>query len=317
MTLDPLVSLVKFAASVDARDDRIADIASNKSYLYRPYEQRRHGKVRLIERPIDPLKSIQRRVFRTYLRDYSFLDCVHAGVPRRSIFTAVRPHVGQPMVIALDLRDFYPSISQSLVFQALRESFQFGRDVARIVTELTTFRNHLPHGAPTSMALANLVMAPADMHISLKLSLLDRSARYTRWVDDLIISGRNLHLQSVFAIVAEAVRPLGLHMHRKKSKRRVMLSSQRQIALGLVLNRKPTIPRAERAKLRAGVHNFVQRGQGRVDSLIGRLQFLQNCHPASAARLLQKVVRASMKRGRRRRLPVPSDLKSTMLQTRV
>src|SRR5947209_19928454 len=103
-------------------------------------------------------------------------DCVHGFRRGRSILSYAAPHVGRRIVLRFDLRDFFPSIPSSRV-HALFRTIGYPVVVARLLTGLCTnavpedvwgpgagdwrqrrhYRYpHLPQGAPTSPALANL-----------------------------------------------------------------------------------------------------------------------------------------------------------------
>ncbi|HEV7427835.1 MAG TPA: reverse transcriptase family protein [Thermoanaerobaculia bacterium] len=280
--------------------ERLKEFAASANFMYVPFDQRRRGKVRRIDRPIEPLLSFQRLIYRRLLRDFQFSSTVHAGVLGRSIFTAVAPHVRRPVVVTADLADFYPSITQSNIFHIWRDTLGYGREAAKLLAQLTSFRGILPQGAPTSLALANIFMVPADLAIALQLSLIGVDVRLSRWVDDIIVSGSLAEPHLVFSIVADAVRPLGLRLHRKKSKRHVMLRCTPQTALGLRLNNGITVPRERRAKLRAAVHNLCF-GIGDVESIMGRVQFAKRCHPDTARRLLSSLLTVATRQPRPRR----------------
>lgn len=293
--------------------ERLREFAASANAMYAPFDQRRRGKVRRIDRPIEPLLSFQRLIYRRLLRDFQFSSTVHAGVPGKSIFTAVAPHVRRAVVVTADLADFYPSITQSDIFHVWRDTLGYGREAAKLLAQLTSFRGILPQGAPTSLALANIFMVPADLAIALRLSLIDGDVRLSRWVDDIIVSGSLPQPHLVFSIVADAVRPLGLRLHRKKSKRRVMFRCTPQTALGLRLNNGITVPRERRAKLRAAVHN-VCFGVGDVQSIMGRVQFAKRCHPDTAKRLLSSLlmVATCRLRPRRRKTRAPRSVISVV-----
>ncbi len=283
-----IYTIKKLGTILSAAPIRLEDIARNRDLLYRPFDLYRRGKHRCIDRPVEPLKSIQRLLYRLLLRDYRFTDAVHAGVSGRSIFGAVLPHVGRPLLVTLDIKNFFPSISQSDVYHVWREKIGCSAVVSRLLAELTTFRGYLPQGAATSMALANIFMIPADLQISLQLSAY-KLARYTRWVDDLMISGQFEDPSVIFHIVADSIRPLHLKVNSVRTKSRVMRRYRPQLALGLSLNDKIGIPRTKRANVRAAVHVLLTRKEGRVASLVGRLQFVARSHPEMAKRLLVAV----------------------------
>lgn len=218
---------------------------------------------------------------------------------KKSIFTAVAPHVRQPALATIDIFNFYPSITQSVVYHLFLREFHCSSVVARIIAELTTHDGRLPQGSPVSLAIANLVMAPADLHILLKLSLVEGRVEYSRWVDDLIFSGKVSDVRCVFGIVEEAIRTLGLKINRRKS--RLMLRHTRQSALGLVLNDGITIARLDRQKVRAAVKNWTTRREGKLDVVFGRIEFIRARHPRLAQQLSKQlsVRRPQLKRGNR------------------
>jgi hypothetical protein len=68
-----------------------------------------------------------------------------------AIFTLSRNSV--PLA---DMKNFFPYISHHQVFEVFRRN-DFSPDVSHILTKLTTYKEGLPQGAPTSPIIANLV----------------------------------------------------------------------------------------------------------------------------------------------------------------
>lgn len=118
---------------------------------------------------------------------------------------------------------------------------------------------HLPQGAPTSPALANLCAYRLDC----RLHGLARSAdaTYTRYADDLLFSGGTQLARSAkrFHIMVCAIAlDESFEIHTRKT--RVMRRGVRQHAVGLVLNEKPNIRRADLDRLKATLHNCQRHG---------------------------------------------------------
>jgi hypothetical protein len=151
---------------------------------------------------------------------------------------------------------------------------------------------HLPPGAPTSPALANLVCFRLDRRLEgLAASF---GAAYTRYVDDLTFSGGPGIDQGPFErLVGEIVAAEGFRLNRSKT--RSTASAGRQSVLGTVVNVRPTLPRTERDALRALLHNCATRGwttQVRDrdpatfrDHVLGRVAWAASIDPAFGARL--------------------------------
>jgi hypothetical protein len=118
---------------------------------------------------------------------------------------------------------------------------------------------HLPQGAPTSPAIANLAAYGLDVRLSAAASAV--SARYSRYADDLVFSGdasfarravRFVHL------VEKIAREEGFVVNRAKT--RLMRKGARQSVTGVVVNERPTIGRAEAERLEAILFNCVRYG---------------------------------------------------------
>lgn len=285
-------------------------------YLYRPI-QKQSGKWRLIETPKARLKEIQRHILHNLLDRVPVHDAVHGFCPGRSIASFARPHVGKQIVLRVDMQDFFPSIPSSRI-QSLFRALGYPEPIANGLTALTTnavprgawttdpsakpvdFETyqthrlpHLPQGAPTSPALANLCAFRLDC----RLSRLAESAgaTYTRYADDLAFSGDEsfgrsikrfqIHVYSV--LIEEGFRP---HFHKSK----VMRSGCQQRLAGVVVNDRLNVPRKEFDRLKAILTNCVHvgiAGQNRANHgdfrshLLGRIAFVSSINPRRGERL--------------------------------
>lgn len=142
------------------------------------------GKERVLLIPSNWLKSRQQALL-PELRTLGVSPYCHAYVYGRNTQSCVAPHQNKPTIIALDLKEFFGSITPRQVFSALR-GHRFSERKASEITALCTYHDTLPFGAPTSPIISNLVFWPCDMHIG--ISLHNLGFVYTRYADDLIIS---------------------------------------------------------------------------------------------------------------------------------
>src|SRR5579872_1635230 len=79
-------------------------------YVYRWIAKRSGGR-RLIEAPKSKLKRAQWRILDQILSRVPCHPAAHGFVAGRSIATNAKPHVGQRVLVKLDLEAFYPSVS--------------------------------------------------------------------------------------------------------------------------------------------------------------------------------------------------------------
>src|SRR3954468_15585557 len=95
---------------------------------------------------------------------------------------------------------------------------------------------HLPQGAPTSPALANLVCYRLDRRLTGLAGAF--GARYTRYVDDLTFSGGAARGRGRFAaLVAGIVADEGFRVNPAKTS--AVSAARRQSVLGAVVNVRP------------------------------------------------------------------------------
>jgi RNA-directed DNA polymerase len=277
------------------------------------------GDIRLIEAPKVRLKHIQRQILTDLLDLIPPHPATHSFLKHRSIRSYVAPHINRAAVLRMDLRSFFPSIPRSRV-QAIFRTFGYPEHVADMLGALCTTstpphvwrncgmdcnpeqlrialalyrRTHLPQGAPTSPAIANLCCRRLDS----RLAGLARaaSAAYTRYADDLAFSGDETfakHAGRFATQVAAIVMEEGFDVHYRKTG--LMRPGGRQHLAGLVINQRCNIPRRDFDELKAILTNCIRTGpdvQNRARypdfhaHLAGRIAFVESVHPERATRL--------------------------------
>ncbi len=296
-----------------------------RNYRYRSLP-RRAGPPRVIEAPKARLKEIQRWVLREILDHVPVHRDAHGFTQGRSVISHARAHVGRPVLLALDLRDFFASISAGRVYGTFR-TIGYAPSVAHVLTGLCTnvvpqtvwevvssaahedarrtgsrfwlgrqlATPHLPQGAPTSPALANLAAFGLDRRLSgLAQSM---GLHYSRYADDLTFSGsRRLHRgrRGIEGLVAEIARAEGFAVNVDKTALRTRGS--RQTVCGIVVNAHPNVPRVEYDRLRALLHNAARDGpaahnRSRVPDfeahVRGRIAWVSAVNPARGEKLRQ------------------------------
>ncbi len=270
------------------------------------------GETRLIEAPKSRLKHIQRQILTRILDKVPAHSAAHGFVSGRSIRTFTAPHAARHIVLKLDLRDFFPSLAAARI-EAFFRTAGYPEHVADLLAGLCTnwsprelwlgldlreasdlyCRPHLPQGAPTSPALANLCFYRTDC----RLAGLARSAGvvYTRYADDLAFSGDEEFARGVerfAAHVAAIVREEGFSVNHRKTQ--IMRQGVRQHLAGLVVNDRPNVKRGDFDRLKATLTNCVRsgpEGQNRHGHsqfrahLEGRVNFVETVNSARGKQL--------------------------------
>ena len=312
------VEELEWFAGVRVRDGRrFAEPLNHYRYQWVP---KANGGVRLLEIPKPRLAAMQRRILDEILYFVPPHQAAHGFRPRHSALSHAAGHVGREAVLRMDLRDFFVSVPASRV-HALFATLGYPTGVARLLTGLTChittkavlrermaarahdptswrtlsawFAPHLPQGAPSSPALANL----CSFRLDLRLTALadDAGVHYTRYADDLAFSGdRSLArgIESFKRAVTTIVASEGYTINTRKT--RLMLHSQRQQLTGVVVNARPNIRRDDYDELKAVLHNCARHGPASQNRdklphfrahLAGRIAHVSQLNPARGARL--------------------------------
>ncbi len=317
-TLPALNGVSDIARLLDVSREEWDDALARSRYRLRCV-RKSSGGVRLIEIPSEALRVLQRRTLHRLLGRVSVHDAAHGFVRGRSVHTHAAAHVGRDIVIRLDLKDFFPSISGARVFLFFR-SLGYNVRAANALTALcvawqtrrslrdglktlatTTDINallprysvaHVPQGAPTSPALANLCARSLDLRLDAWAKSF--GATYTRYADDLVFSGDAALAKSWRAFIATArviIGEEGWELNVQKT--RVMRRSVRQVFTGLVVNSRVNVARDEFDALKASVHRFCKpdatANADELRVLLGRVAWLGQSHPARAEKLRNKL----------------------------
>lgn len=257
--------------------------------LYRTYAlPKRAGGNRIITVPDARLKRLQRRLLDHGFGEIPLHPAAHGFRPGRSILTNARPHVGRELVVNIDVESFFPSTGHARIAAACRRLWR-GRlspRAALFVADLCSYNGALPTGAPTSPAIANIVLAAADR--ALATVARRRGIAYTRYADDLTFSGGD-DAKRILPFSRKVLADHGFALDERKLN--LFRRGRRQVVAGLVVNDKPNLPRRIRRRLRAAVHRRARgdtptwHGAPMSDAeLQGRLAYLKLVQPEEVAR---------------------------------
>ncbi|QDT46587.1 Reverse transcriptase (RNA-dependent DNA polymerase) [Symmachiella dynata] len=255
-----------------------------RHYRYRWIPKRTGGR-RLLEIPKQRLKDLQRTILERILRRIEPHAAAHAFRRGRSIASFAQPHSAKRVVLRIDLRHFFPSVQPSRIMSLFR-TVGYPEAVARLLCGLCTnsvpddilgvaeqqfatnerqpverlyTAAHLPQGAPTSPALANLAAGRLDGRLSGLAAAV--GGDYTRYADDLVFSGgRALErcLPRFRTLLLAIVLDEGFSIRHRKTA--VMPAGGRQQVAGIVVNEHPNLNRKEFDRLKAILYNCAHHG---------------------------------------------------------
>ncbi|MEO9158203.1 MAG: reverse transcriptase family protein [Kofleriaceae bacterium] len=266
------------------------------------------GGTRRIAAPRKQLRTVQRKILDEILAKVPVHDACHGFVTGRSTVTNAKPHEGAAIVIKLDLKDFFPTVHFRRV-RGLFTQLGYSSDIAKLLAGLTTYRPKLPdggvvwpgilpQGAPTSPAIANLTCRRLDNRLARLAEKV--GATYTRYADDLTFSFAKVPELRIgrFLWFVDAICEQEGFIERP-DKRRILRAKHQQRITGIVVNNGIHVPRADRKRFRAILHNCKQHGvasqaNGRTDFeayLAGYAAYVHMVEPALGTAWVTEVAR--------------------------
>ena len=233
------------------------------------------GGHRTLHIPSDDLKVLQRKIGKFVAKYHAekVHGCANAYIQGRGVVSNARPHLGCEVLIKLDLKDFFPSVTRANVAKWLkfkRVPLELdGENSDRLtqrVLDIVCLEDGLPQGAPSSPLLSNLALF--DLDRALTAFANKQGAKYTRYADDLTFSYQSEEKGTVRRTI-DNVRQIvirhGFELNEKKGKQKVLRRHQHQSVCGVTLNSgRLSITRRKRRQLRAAKHQLAMDGKAQL-----------------------------------------------------
>ncbi len=272
------------------------------------------GGLRTISAPRARLRAVQQTIREKLLSHLPATDQAQAFVSGRSTLTNASPHVKKAIVVKLDLKDFFGTITFARVrgfLEKLGYSGMIATLLALLVTEAPRKRvaidgrtwyvalgpRSLPQGAPTSPALTNQIARRLDA----RLAGYSKKAgwSYTRYADDLTFSAATLgsgsgEIPKLLGVVHAVVAAEGFTPHPEKTF--FARKGRQQRVTGIVVNEKPGLPRAPLRRFRAACHRVSKDGfkdEAERRQMLGYASYVKMVKPELGARLLEVLRKAA------------------------
>lgn len=248
---------------------------------------KRSGGKRLISSPKPKMRQAQTWIQEKILSGLNPSEYASAFRPDLSIVDNAKKHCDKKVIVKLDLKDFFPSIT----FPRVRGYFEFlgyNPGIATILALLctdaprvrVTFKGEaqivatgprgLPQGACTSPALANLIASRLDARLAGLATARSEKWIYTRYADDLTFStdSEKPEVGTFIAAVSKVAHDEDFQINLKKT--RVMRAPHRQTVTGLLVGTQVRIPKTTIRKMRALFHRIEVQGKDVVSVELGK-----------------------------------------------
>ena len=234
---------------------------------------KKNGSSREITAPVTELRKIQEKVSKILSVIYilNTKASTHGFVIGRDIVTNASQHCQKKFVLNIDIKDFFPSISQKRIRGVLMSPpYSLNNKIATSISHLCCYKRYLPQGAPTSPVVSNLVCGKLDS----ELRLLAKKYRcdYTRYADDITFSTTSTTFPEALATIT-GKKPSDVSLGEELTsvfqengfeinfdKVRIQRENQKQEVTGLIVNQKPNVSRKYIRQVRAMLYDWHKNG---------------------------------------------------------
>jgi hypothetical protein len=270
-------------------------------HRYKVYqiEKRKAGQFRTIAQPAKEVKALQYWVMNRVLSGFELHPAATGYREGRSIAHNARPHARGRFLLKLDFKDFFPSLkARDFKLFLKKTKTNLGKEDIEALCRILFWKPKgsqdlcLSIGAPTSPMLSNILMLDFDRHISAVCAA--HGVTYTRYADDLSFSANS---SDQLEIVENAVVDLcrrskspSLTLNQDKTVRVSKKDARRVTGLVLTNDRKVSLGRDEKRRIRAWVHHFVTNrlDADQIPKLRGMLNYVNSVEPTFVRRIQSK-----------------------------
>jgi RNA-directed DNA polymerase len=224
-----ILDLEGFYSVIEANSVTVKRVLQNKVNHYGRFDiPKWDGSPRTITPPREPIKDWQYSLKSYLSKKFTPAKAAHGGVRGCSTMTNAEPHVDQDVVLNLDIKGFFPNTRPSQIRKAL-EKLHARPEVAEVIADILTFEDKLPQGSPASVVMCNLLLLDLDHAIGGVCKARDFT--YTRYIDDITVSGSN-RIEDFRQKIKGFILDLGYSI----SEDRLTPRSECQVVTGLVVN---------------------------------------------------------------------------------
>lgn len=287
-------SLDSLGTALGVTPEELILLGDNAAKFYKIFkDEKEDGSFRDLCLVNEPLKAVQAKIKEHFFCKgaINYPEYLHGGLPGKDLITNCKAHAKAKLLVKLDIKNFFGSISCKEVKKVWKYFFKQPEDVAEILTKLTTFNGYVPQGVATSGYIANVLFWKDEPELIKKLEMLGLTG--TRFVDDYTLSTKkyvkNDDLTRAMNLVIRMFRKHGLSI--KKSKKQIVTANKAMRVHKVNVNAaKPTLPKAKRDEISQIVtvlttKSILEVEEKELRSAFGKVNHLSRFHPRQAEKL--------------------------------
>jgi len=231
-------------------DKELSFFSLSKRKRYKKIEiPKRDGSKRKLYSPVYKLKNAQRKILKDIIypnMQWVLIENITWFIPWKSILDNAQFHTWKKYLLKLDIKDFFPSVTQDRIFWLFRTLFNYDYSTSMYLSWICCYNNQLPQWAPTSPMLANLIARFLDYRILWLIKKYNErdwlKLSYSRYADDLTFSfNKNMKVNLFISYIIELL--LEEWFFPNYDKISLISSWKQQKVTWVVVNSKATVGR--------------------------------------------------------------------------
>lgn len=165
------------------------------------------------------------------VKQKSIISYLHSAVKQRSYHTNAQVHIGDKYVFAIDLKDFYPSVTKYKLYSFFKNKFHLSPDIAMLYSVLSTCKaddNSYRLGQGLSQSSTLAFLANYSLFNYLYYFAKENDIDMSIYVDDMIFSSKKEipqpFIDRLFGIIKRndmLIKRQKVHNYKKESVKKI------------------------------------------------------------------------------------------------
>ena len=196
-------------------------------------------------------------------------EYVHGFVKKRSIVTNAKLHLSKKVILNIDIKSYYESITKAKVRQVFK-CLGANDEISDMLAGICTCKDYLIPGTVCAPVISNLIFAECDKEL---LAIATKNeCSYSRYVDDITFSGE------IIPSIKEVDKVLTLHGFVRNAKKTIrQFRGRKQYVTGLTVfdGTIPRIPKWKKEEFRKAMYFMAKYG---IDEHLTRIGSVENSY---------------------------------------
>ena len=272
----------------------VKSIIQKSNFYYRRFTiPKQNGNPRVIYQASPELKSLQYWVREKILKFLPVSDAAFAYQTGSSIKRHADFHKNAYFIFHTDIKNYFPSIHDEMLTNILMEhqdrlqaKGMWFEDICDVVAKICFRNKQLCIGTVSSPMISNIVAYKFDESV---ISYCEKQGyRYSRYADDIYISGNSYIPESTEEFIKNCLCSYGFRMNisktwfkSKKSRRKItglIITDTGQVSVGM----------ETRKKIKGMIYQCLVNGNGSPSKILGYLAYLKDVEPQTYNKFIIK-----------------------------